>query len=186
MSGDWLTDFPGLLEDVHNPMLYPDEQASQPKQTDQFEPVEDINFTASMFCPWLGNVAPLDMAAIQSAPPMTTYTPVSAGSVSSHGSGINTPLLTQCAALSTRSPKNDEVDEGDEDSESSEDTDTANQPTDRTGSRKSSVASHKNKRRKMVTMKLRDVEPEQVQKILSCLLSSNPNVDVKISSSSTS
>jgi hypothetical protein len=187
MSGDWSTDFPGLLEVVHNPMLFPNEQVSQPKQMDQFGPLGDTNFATSMFSPWLGNRTPLDMAAIQSAPPMTAYTPaLSAGSVSSHGSGINTPLLNRCAALSTRSPKTDEVEEDDEGSESGEDTDTPNQPTDRTGSRKSSVASHRDKRRKMVTMELRDVKPEQVQKILSCLLSSNPNIDVKISSSRTS
>lgn len=184
MSGDWSTDFPGLLEGVHNPMLFPDEQASQPKQMDQFGPLEDTNFAASMFSPWLGNGTPLDMAAIQSSPPMTAYTPaLTAGGVSSHGSGINTPLLNRCAALSMRSPKTDEVDEDDEDSESGEDTDTTNQPTDCT---KSNVASHRDKRRKMITMELRDVEPEQVQKVLSCLLSSNPNVNVKISSSSAS
>jgi hypothetical protein len=188
MSGDWLTDFPGLLEEVHNPMLFPDEQANQPKQMDQFGPLEDSNFAASMFSPWLGSEtrSRLDMAVIQSATPMTAYTPaLSAGSVSSHGSGINTPLLNRCAALSTRSPKPDEVDEDGENSESSEDIDTANRPTNHTGSRKSSVASHRDKRRKTVTMELRGVEPEQVQKILSCLLSSNPTVDVKIACSST-
>jgi hypothetical protein len=187
MSGDWSTDFPGLLEGVHNPMLFLDEQASQPKQMDQFGPLEDTSFAASMFSPCLGNGTWLDMAAIQSATPMTAQTPaLSAGSVSSHGSGLNNHLLNQCAALSTRSPKTDEDDEDDEDSESGEDTDTANQPTDRTESMKSSVASHRDKRRKTVNMELRGMEPEQVQKIMSCLLFSNSTVDVKISCSSTS
>lgn len=185
MSGDWSTDFPGLLEEVHNPMFFSDEQASQPKQMDQFRPLENTNFAASTFSPWLGNRTRPDMAGMQPGTPMKAYTPaLSAGSVSSHGSGINTSLLNRCAALSTRSPKTDEVDEDGEDSESDEDIDTANQPTDRTGSRKSSVASHRDKRRKTVTMELRGVEPEQVQKILSCLLSSNPTVDVQISCSS--
>jgi hypothetical protein len=187
MSGDWSHDFPGLLEGVHNPMLFPDEQASQPKQMDQFGPLEDTNFAAPIFSPRLSDGAWLDMPAVRSATPMTSYTPaLSAGSVSSTGSRLDAHLLNQRAAFSTRSPKTDEIDEDDEDSESGEDTDTASQPPDRIGSLKSSVAAHRNKRRKTVTMELRGVEPEQVQKILSCLLFSNPTVDVKISCPSTS
>lgn len=187
MSEDWSTDFPGLLEEVHNPIFFPDEQASQRKQVNQFRPLENTNFDASMFSPWLGNRIRPDMAGTQSGTPMAAYTPaLSAGSVSSHGSGVNTSLSNRCAALSTRSPKTDEVDDDGEDSESGEDIDTANQPTARTGSRKLGVASHRDKRRKTVTMELRGVEPEQVQKILSCLLSSNPTVGVNISCSSNS
>jgi hypothetical protein len=185
MSGDWSTDFPGLLEEVHNPMFFPDEQTSQPKQMEQFRPLENTNFAASMFSPWLSNRTRPGMVGTQFGTPMTAYTPaLSAGSVSSHGSGLSTSLLNRCAALSTRSPNADEVDEDGEDSESDEDIDTANEPTARTAGRKSSVASHRDKRRKTVTMELRGVEPEQVQKILSCLLSSNPTVDVNISCSS--
>jgi len=202
---DWSTGFLGVLEGDAPSSIFGEEHTILPEQLDDLKNTSQHGFATGMLPTWTSHVAPLNMACTRSAlQPLGYPSALCANTVLNQGSKLSSPFLDQYAALdcdesnsvhlrevSSSTEQKDPLTKDKLQTIRSNETndDGHNEDSDSSGSTSGrtqvSTGKHrdKNKRRQGVTMELRHLEPDQVNEVLACILASESNVEVKISSS---